>query len=598
MMRKRTCIGWTWSLIVSVSVGSALTVEATAEPVDASDINVDEIAEQMDLADLSAQALTAPADRPEQWSIDVTVNGQPLTLDLTKRSVRSENFRVRVDDGKGALREVPAPPVSTYVGEVQGQPNSVAAATIMNGAVRATIQFDDGSMWHVQPIVKDNDRQGGQPVMHAVYNHDDIKPGNWSCGVEIEQGAQPNGQAGAGASNAGGDLPELAEIAFDADVEFFQWNGSSVDNTVEDIESILNDMSAIYEQDVQIIYELTEIIVRTSEPDPYTTSFPPSLLNQFAQEWNFNQSSIQRDLAHLMTGKNLTGGTIGIASLGVVCVAPNSSYGLSQSNFSFNFAARVALTTHEVGHNWNATHCDGAPDCSIMCSGLGGCSGVITSFGSDAINQITAWRDFTNCTPPASLPPENNVCDEPELAVFGTQEYSTENAETTGPAHPGSDCLVEGGNQVFQDVWYAFPFGCEGEVTFSLCSNTNFDSRIAVYDMQCPTENDVPIACNDNACGVRSSVTVQSDGSQTFFIRIGGAEGATGSGILEITCEETPCPADIAGDDGVVNVSDLLSLLGAWGPCGSGSCEQDLDDSGTVDVSDLLELLGEWGPCS
>lgn len=58
---------------------------------------------------------------------------------------------------------------------------------------------------------------------------------------------------------------------------------------------------------------------------------------------------------------------------------------------------------------------------------------------------------------------------------------------------------------------------------------------------------------------------------------------------------EAQCPADITGD-GVVDVSDLLALLGAWGPC-AGNCAEDLNGDGIVDVSDLLLLLGEWGTC-
>ncbi len=53
------------------------------------------------------------------------------------------------------------------------------------------------------------------------------------------------------------------------------------------------------------------------------------------------------------------------------------------------------------------------------------------------------------------------------------------------------------------------------------------------------------------------------------------------------------CAADITGDD-VVDVLDLLSVLGAWG---QGGVAEDLTGDGIVDVLDLLEVLGAWGPC-
>ena len=53
--------------------------------------------------------------------------------------------------------------------------------------------------------------------------------------------------------------------------------------------------------------------------------------------------------------------------------------------------------------------------------------------------------------------------------------------------------------------------------------------------------------------------------------------------------------ADLDGD-GSVGVSDLLILLGNWGPCADcGDCPADLDGNCTVGVSDLLILLANWG---
>jgi hypothetical protein len=54
-------------------------------------------------------------------------------------------------------------------------------------------------------------------------------------------------------------------------------------------------------------------------------------------------------------------------------------------------------------------------------------------------------------------------------------------------------------------------------------------------------------------------------------------------------------PGDLDGN-GVVDVFDLLILLGEWGQCADPSdCPADLDNSGAVDVFDLLILLGNWG---
>ena len=49
-----------------------------------------------------------------------------------------------------------------------------------------------------------------------------------------------------------------------------------------------------------------------------------------------------------------------------------------------------------------------------------------------------------------------------------------------------------------------------------------------------------------------------------------------------------------ANDDQVVDVTDLLQVVGDWG---SSLSEADVNGDGTVDVSDLLVVVGNWGSC-
>jgi hypothetical protein len=53
------------------------------------------------------------------------------------------------------------------------------------------------------------------------------------------------------------------------------------------------------------------------------------------------------------------------------------------------------------------------------------------------------------------------------------------------------------------------------------------------------------------------------------------------------------CPADV-NQDGVVDVNDILALVGAWGSSGPLG---DINDDGTVNIEDLLILIAAWGPC-
>ena len=68
---------------------------------------------------------------------------------------------------------------------------------------------------------------------------------------------------------------------------------------------------------------------------------------------------------------------------------------------------------------------------------------------------------------------------------------------------------------------------------------------------------------------------------------------------LEISIVENPCYEDVDGN-GVVNVSDLLALIGNWGTCPdcTGEIPGDVNFDDVVNVTDLLLIVGAWGPCS
>ncbi len=58
-------------------------------------------------------------------------------------------------------------------------------------------------------------------------------------------------------------------------------------------------------------------------------------------------------------------------------------------------------------------------------------------------------------------------------------------------------------------------------------------------------------------------------------------------------CDGPSCAGDVNGDS-VVDVSDILAIVGAWG---ASSGPEDINGDGIVDVSDVLEVVAVWGPC-
>jgi hypothetical protein len=350
---------------------------------------------------VSIQSLRVDANHPR---IPLDLEGRRVTVSLAPSGLRAPGFRLRVA-ARGSLHDVLAPAAKTYRGTVAEVPGSVVGGTIRDGQLRAAIALADGRVFYVQPLSEVG--SGADPSRHAIYAAEDAIGGEGTCGTsDVGEPVQPrsdNSRAGAGGAI------RTAEIAIDADFEFYTLNGSSVNATIADIENVLAQVNAVYERDVDITHVITTIIVRSDADDPYTATDATDLIDEFSDHWVSEQSAVVRDVAHLMTGKNIDGGTIGIAALGAIC-SRSRGYGLSQSRFSSNMSRRCALTAHELGHNWNARHCDGATPCNIMCSSINGCNGIgLPNLEPMAIEAITSYAATRTClqTPQVAVEPSS-----------------------------------------------------------------------------------------------------------------------------------------------------------------------------------------------
>ena len=96
-----------------------------------------------------------------------------------------------------------------------------------------------------------------------------------------------------------------------------------------------------------------------------------------------------------------------------------------------------------------------------------------------------------------------------------------------------------GGGSASPDAWYSFTGTGDAEiVTASLCTNTDFDTFIRVYE-DCTLANE--IAANDDFCSLfgPSQVSFLSDGTSTYYIVVEGFGAAdVGNFELTISCNE------------------------------------------------------------
>ncbi|MBS0197339.1 MAG: matrixin family metalloprotease [Planctomycetes bacterium] len=90
--------------------------------------------------------------------------------------------------------------------------------------------------------------------------------------------------------------------------------------------------------------------------------------------------------------------------------------------------------------------------------------------------------------------------------------------------------------------WYLYTASGYSTVNVNTCTGTNYDSSISAWNA-CPSAGGTLLACNDDWCGLQSSISFQSYPGQQFYISIGGYAGNTGSGIINIS--ETPIPGEV-----------------------------------------------------
>ncbi len=163
--------------------------------------------------------------------------------------------------------------------------------------------------------------------------------------------------------------------------------------------------------------------------------------------------------------------------------------------------------------------------------------------GQDYVIQIGGFSagsgsgTFSISGPP--IPPANDSCATPTvIAGFASFPFNSTLAAAGNDFAPG--CATIG-----RDVWFSWTAGATGMATFATCTGTSFDTVIAVYATStCPAAP--PVACNDDSCGTRSSVTTAVTNGTTYLVQVGSfGTGAGGAGMLTVS---TP-PVPPANDD-------------------------------------------------
>lgn len=510
------------------------------------------IARELGLRDWSLATIEAlEGDGPVHMR--VALGETVYDMVLAQHSVRAPGFRVMLSDDFGELVEAPLPPVTTYRGHLVQAPNASASATIRNGQIDAMILLDGAKAegersWFIQPLNRTIEE--APATVHIVYRASDAPADHHHCGGTLPGGGpwppiQPGGDGG------GPEGTLIAKIAIDADFAFYQQNGGSVSATTSDVEGIMNSVSNIYEAETSVTFQITQIIVRTTN-SPYTSGVTSgNLLNQFRNHWNSNHASVDRHLAHLFTGITTSDGSvIGLAWLSVVC-NQSLGYAFSRSRFSGTMSRRIGLTAHEIGHNFSAEHCNEASSscspCAIMCSGIGGCGGNSTSLACSA-PRITSYANAAQClssgctSPLITTQPTSRTVDEGESVSFavaasgsGPLSYQWQrNGQnvTNGSGTSGATSAVLMINPALAS--HAGTYRCI--ITNSCGDVTSQGATLTVNTCTAPAITSQPLPRTvDEGEPVSFSVTASGTGPLSYQWRRNGSNLSNGNGISGAT---------------------------------------------------------------
>ncbi|MBX3409416.1 MAG: hypothetical protein KF859_05970 [Phycisphaeraceae bacterium] len=142
----------------------------------------------------------------------------------------------------------------------------------------------------------------------------------------------------------------------------------------------------------------------------------------------------------------------------------------------------------------------------------------------------------------------DNCADAPTVGT-GTFTGNTSTATNDGRA----SCV----SSASPDMWLRFVPAEDGLLVASTCGGATFDTVLSVHS-GCPGLGANAIICNDDACGLQSTVRTPVVAGQAYLIRIGGF-GVSSVGAFSVSLQlEEPPPPPTDGPD--VILADLIGI--------------------------------------
>ena len=301
---------------------------------------------------------------------------QSVILELERRDVVDQNADLRL----GEANRLDRSDVVMLGGAVAGDPTSFAYLAFSNDMTMGFIQTE-GEQYVI------SSGPYGQDLPTVVYNlgeisNDTISLREIACRVLEVPGVDSSTEQATTTVRRGVVPCRVADVAIDTDTEFrTALFGGNAAAAADYATMLVGAISEVYERDLNVKLNITFLRIWETT-DPWNGTDTVDQLLQFRDYWNANETGVDRDLAHHLSGRALGGG---VAWLGVVC---NPDFGYAHSanlNGFFPYPLQnqstqnwdFMVTAHEWGHNFGAPHThEQAPLPNIDNCGQGDCSGT------------------------------------------------------------------------------------------------------------------------------------------------------------------------------------------------------------------------------
>lgn len=352
-------------------------------------------------------AIELPAEATP-FTITLPLDERVARVTLHPHTIRRDDFRFVVQGNDGVRRLVAPPSPRTLRGIGDG--GEVVAGARTDAGLCLILRASDGRRFAIEPA-GDPDR----PALHRVVAITGAASSDATCGMpgspEPAVAPDPLAPDGAVAGTAPYHGISIADIACDADHEYYLAWGADEVAAMERIEAVIATTNLQYELEVGITHRLAAIVVRTTTNDPYDAA-DTALICQIADEWREELGFIERDTVQLFSDRDSAVTGVGLASIeGGICApapdpclpgAPTGSYSIVESDFADHggsctgdgLGCAADLSAHELGHLWSAQHCPCNDPPTTMNAAILGANTFSSIF---AHPLILARRELADC---------------------------------------------------------------------------------------------------------------------------------------------------------------------------------------------------------